>query len=251
MRPVDLFKHALLFISLAALGCAEPPTQFDDQEPPSFGKGNVDTDPRALVEWANAMDIGTPGFPNIVPTRIRGDGRLENGTSAAGAASRYQGEFCGVHAKIFQSGSGDLVFSPASTKETMECGGVVRTLGFDFGSGLIQVNTSTNARNLRDLAVGAHRVQNMPFGYITSSGCDSFRFRADSVNGVEISSQTVATRLPDMAPGVRQWRVESRSTHSARCMVSVKGRLEPTGAPVYLPFSVIVTEVPFPYPTQP
>jgi hypothetical protein len=251
MRPVDLFNHGLLFISLAALGCAEPPTQFDDQEPPSFGKGNVDTDPRAVVEWANAMDIGTPGFPNIVPTRIRGDGRLENGTSAAGAASRYQGEFCGVHAKIFQGGSGDLVFSPASNKETMECGGVVRTLGFDFGSGPIQVNTSTNARNLRGLAVGVQRVQNMPFGYITSSGCESFRFRADSINGVEISSQTVATRLPDLAPGVRQWRVESRSTHSARCMVSIKGRLEPTGAPVYLPFSVIVTEVPFPYPTQP
>jgi hypothetical protein len=232
-------------------GALNPRLSLTTREPPSFGKGNVDTDPRAVVEWANAMDIGTPGFPNIVPTRIRGDGRLENGTSAAGAASRYQGEFCGVQAKIFQGGSGDLVFSPASNKETMECGGVVRTLGFDFGSGPIQVNTSTNARNLRDLAVGVQRVQNMPFGYITSSGCESFRFRADSIDGVEISSQTVATRLPDLAPGVRQWRVESRSTHSARCMVSVKGRLEPTGAPVYLPFSVIVTEVPFPYPTQP
>jgi hypothetical protein len=251
MRPVDLPQRALLFISLTALGCAEPPTRFDDHEAPSFGKGNVDTDPRALVEWANEIDIGTPGFPNIVPTRIRGDGRVENGTSSGGGASRYQGEFCGVHAKLFQGGSGDLVFSPAFNKEAGECSGIVRTLGFDFGSGLIQVNTFTNALNLRDLAVGAQRVQNMPFDYINSSGCESFRFRADSVNGVEVSSQTVATRLPDVAPGVRQWRVESRSTHSARCMVSVRNRLEPTGAPVYLPFSVIVTEVPFPYPTQP
>jgi hypothetical protein len=243
-----LLSSATWLLSLGALGCAESPTQVADPEHPSFGKGNVDTDPRAILEWAEWVYAGTD---SAVATRIRGDGRLENGTSAAGATSRYQGEFCGVHAKIFQGGSGDLVFSPAFNKETMECAGVVRTLGFDGGSGVIQVNTFTNARNLRDLAVGAQRVQNMPFDYVNSSGCESFRFRADSVNGLEISSQTVATRLPDVAPGVRQWRVESRSTHSARCMVSLKGRLEPTGAAVYLPFSVTVTEVPFPYPTQP
>jgi hypothetical protein len=88
-------------------------------------------------------------------------------------------------------------------------------------------------------------------GYVNSSGCETLRFQADSVNGIEISSQTVASGFPDAAPGVRQWRVESRSTHSARCMVSIKGRLVPTGAPMYLPFSVVVTAVPFPYPTQP
>jgi hypothetical protein len=134
----------------------------------------------------------------------------------------------------------------------MECGGVVRTLGFDLGNGtLIQVNTFTNARNLRDLAVGAERTQNMPFDYVDRSGCESFRFRADSINGAEISSQTVARRLADLAGGIRQWRVESRGTHNARCMVTVRGSLQPTGAPVYLPFSLTVTEVPYPYPTQP
>ena len=243
---------ATLILSAIAAGCADAPTQLADPEAPSFGKGNVDTDARAILAWADAMDAGPPGSPDIVPTRIRGDGRIENGTPSAGTPSRYQGEFCGVRAKIFDGGSGDLVFSPAFVKETMECAGVVRTLGFDLGGGtLIQVNTFTNARNLRDLAVGAERIQNMPFDAINRSGCESLRFRADSVSGVEISSQTIARRLPDLTGGVRQWRVESHRTHSARCMISVRGRLEPAGAPVYLPFSVTVTEVPFPYPMQP
>jgi hypothetical protein len=51
---------------------------------------------------------------------------------------------------------------------------VVR-LGFDFGSGLVQVNTFTNARNLRDLAMGTQRVQNMPFDYVNSSGMSTAR----------------------------------------------------------------------------
>jgi hypothetical protein len=163
----------------------------------------VDTDPHSIVEWAEFVDVGSPESPNVIAARIRGDGRVEDGTSSNGAPSRSQGEFWGVRAKIWQGGSGHLVFSPAFDKEVSECEGLVRTLGFDLGTGLVQVNTFTNARNLRDLSVGEVRVQNMPFDHVKMSACESFRFRADSADGAEIASQTVSARLPDL-PGVQE-----------------------------------------------
>ena len=58
------------------------------------------------------------------------------------------------------------------------------------------------------------------------------------------------TGLVDVAPGVRQWKVESQGTHRGMCVISSKGgKSSPTGETPILPFSFIVIEVP--YPTYP
>jgi hypothetical protein len=64
------------------------------------------------------------------------------------------------------------------------------------------------------------------------------------------------TRLPDATTAngltARRWRVESRGSHRAMCIVTGKGgKLISTGVSYYLPFAYTVTEVPPPSSTYP
>src|SRR5450759_1063872 len=56
---------------------------------------SIDTDSRARFTVYATMSDGT------TPTGIIGDGRLSDGSAALGAPSEYQGNLCGVTAKIF------------------------------------------------------------------------------------------------------------------------------------------------------
>jgi len=68
----------------------------------------------------------------------------------------------------------------------------------------------------------------------------------------------LVTRLPNVIDETgrwaRQWRVETRGTHQAVGVVLNSGRKKGTTVTntfYYLPWSMLVTEVPYPFPTFP
>jgi hypothetical protein len=68
------------------------------------------------------------------------------------------------------------------------------------------------------------------------------------------------TRLPDVRTTngagqmitTRQWRVESQGNHRAACLdLQPSGKNIDTGIRYFLPFSLTITQVPYPYPVYP
>ena len=243
---------ALVVTALLAVGCQDshPPTGLTEETlllNKSGGGTKTDTDPRANMVWAEQVTIDG----NSVPAGIYGDRRDKKGTLGGTPAHEYQGAFCGVAAKFFPGSTlgelnADYDGNYASTMEP-NCG-PRRTLNFRL-EGLADPLVSAPhfvMRNMWHMAVGDSRLQYMGYG-IQLSDCQRVMFDSQYAGASDVR----ITRLAD-ADGVRQWRVETQGTHRAMCVVSTKnGTLKPTGVTHYLPFSVIATEVPYPYQTYP
>jgi hypothetical protein len=222
---------------------------------PSFAKaGNIDTDSRAILVWDDQVIVNSVA----VPAGIEGDD-YDRYSTLAGTDDEYQGQVCGVHAKIFNtsalSGSGDLVFDPDFDAPGKSCNGVSRKLRFhlsyDEASGVpgsaTLIGTFTNVRLIWEIAAGQSRQQAMRFIFVNQAGCEALEFNSAIGGG---ANDVQVTGLAD-GPNGRRWRVESTGTHRAMCMVSSKGKSVASGTTKYLPFAFTVTEVKYPYEITP
>lgn len=248
---------ATLILLSACTGDNSTPTEPAIDQLVPRAAGNVDTDPRALFQWDDQVNVAADTLPEqMAPAGITGDGRDKYGASAT--ASEYQGNFCGVNGKIFwndasASGTGDLVLDPDKDYNTRmkSCGGK-RTLTFrlNYQAGgapgaATSIGAFTNANDVIHLAVGQSRSQRLRYWYIGVRDCDRLDFDASFAN----TSNVRVTRLTDVA-GARQWRVESEYPHMAMCTVSSGNQTVAKGTR-YLPFGYTATEVPYPYPSYP
>ena len=219
---------------------------------PSLAKGgNIDTDSRALLVWEDSVSI--VGSPTKIPAGIQGDGYDRLSTDTVADADAYQGQVCGVHAKIFNtsslSGSGDLVFDPDFDAPGKSCNGVSRKLRFhlsrntaaDDAGPPTPMGTFTNVRRIWALKSG-HTTQTMRFIFADASGCEALDFNP------AFGGDTVrVTSLAPSSDGSANWRVESTGDHRAACMVTSKGKSVANGTK-FLPFAFSVTEVKHPNP---
>jgi hypothetical protein len=108
------------------------------------------------------------------------------------------------------------------------------------------------ASGIATMAVGETRIQAFRSGTLGDVGVGLWWDDA-----YPPASSLLFTRLPDVTDEfgrtVRQWRIETRGTHRAMGVVqNPNGRGQVvTGTTYYLPFSMTVTEVPYPFPTYP
>ena len=247
------FPACVLTVAVILTGCeAERAAAPLATTAPLLAKGgNVDTDSRAIVVWEDYVTV-SEGV--TVPAGIHGDDY--DILSTLNGADAYQGQVCGVHAKIFNtsalSGSGDLVFDPDFDAPGKSCNGVSRKLLFHFSHDTTTagpataIGTFTNVRRIWfDPVLGVPRLQAMRFIFVNQSGCETLEFNS-AVGGDDI----MVTQLPDtpdaLLEPVRNWRVESAGRHRAMCMVTSKGKSVQNGTK-FLPFAFTVTEVKYPY----
>lgn len=208
----------------------------------------VDSSPRGSLVWADSVLVNG----NLVPTGIRGDGRLKDGSAATGSPSNeYQGNYCGVQA--FASPVPDLNYKPDGLYGNLTAAqkaicGPARFYNFYLGgpSGAPTAAFAHSiARGLWSLAAGQSAVQWEGFGI-----CGGKLMYNDSTRYAP-SNSPLQTRLPDVG-GARQWRIESRGTHKGVCVTyNPNGSVKAVGPGLLLPFSLTVTEVPYPFPTFP
>jgi hypothetical protein len=246
---------ASLVLGIAAVGCSDASPRPAVLEPSSAiaaAKGQqVDTNPRANLVWADSVMVNGVA----VAAGIRGDGRVKNGAASTGTPSNeYQGAWCGVAA--FRSGS-DLDFKPNSnwTNSMQSACGSERLYNF-YMSGPNGVPTANGphsiSRGLWTLVVGQTATQWEGFG-VQLTGCAMLMFN-DSARYAPASSPK-QTRLPDVVVGgvtQRQWRIESQGSHQAACVTyNPNGTVKTVGPWSYLPFSLTVTEVKYPWSSYP
>lgn len=259
-------KHRIFCCSAAAVilatACANQPTETRSTGTPprSLAKGRTDTNSRANLVWADSVVINGIG----VPAGIRGDGRLKDGSTAMGTPSNeYQGSLCGVVATLY-TGTGesaDLDYTPdAAYTSAMQaaCHGGPRLYRLYLSADSAQLNDSaltagphSVARALATLSPGASVTQWEGFG-IQQPNCPNLMFN----DAFPPSRNLRYTRVADVVVGgrtVRQWRIESQGTHVAACVANGNkpGTYVPTGATYFVPFSLTVTEVPYPFPSFP
>lgn len=239
-------RSSLLFATILAAGCdpnADAP--LDPAAEPQLAKSsNVDTDSRAVWEIQDWLTITAPdGSVSQIATRIRGDGRAADGSTSTTESSIYQGDRCGVHAKIFwkdpdYSQSGDAVFDPDMNYSTRNGCGAARAVMLHLENGtVVQSGPFTNARQVMQLAAGESRLQTMQWSSHGLSNCERLIFStADGNDAVRV------TRTAD-SPGV--WTVESTGSHRAGCYKHSRGSYVYTGTSYTLPFSLKITEVPY------
>lgn len=188
---------------------------------------SIDTDSRARFTVYATMSDGT------TPTGIVGDGRLSDGSPALGAASEYQGDLCGVAAKIFWyntklSRSGDATLDPDANSPTC---GTARKLGFMINGTKQMIGPFTNVNQVMQLTAGQFRLQAMTFDATGLANCDRIIF-----------SQVNVTRLSGNTSGGKgTWTVESTSTGG--CYQYSKGAYRYTGTSYPLPFHFLITEI--------
>lgn len=231
---------AFLLATALAVGCEDSrmPTAVHS-EGATFGKtssGSTDTDPRARWEFYSTLtDV------DATQSRLYGDGRDVNGGTTTGA-SVYQGDMCGVHAKIFVgNGGGDGVIDPDKNYKTGACTGGARYLNYNLGNGtVIQAGSFTNARGVYHLSTkGAFNEQDMWHSYTNIPNCESLRFEKALGSGVR------ATRLSENT-AAGQWRVETIGDHIGRCYNYVKGKYvhrDGVDPQFTMPYHAVVTEV--------
>jgi hypothetical protein len=206
-------------------------------------RGNVDAHSRVNYVLADQVDIGGV----LQPAGIRGDGRLRDGSSSAGNPSEYQGEFCGVTGVIANDvrESGMLSMDPGDGTSTA-CGGP-RYYVFNLNGTLRNFAPLHRIFDFWSIAVGETRNVSQGFGIdITDCGILMFssQYGGDNMK---------VTRL-DNGVGPRKWRIESQGGHIAACVIIPKQgpvTYKATGIRYYLPFSILVTEVPYPFPVYP
>ena len=249
------FRIAAVFSLAAFAACAKSDSDRSMMEPDGgarFGKGgSTDTRPRANVVWADSVTINGTG----VAAGIRGDGRLKDGSASTGSPSNeYQAAWCGVAA--FDNNN-DLDFKPNSnwTSSMAPACGSQRMYMFYLNGpdGSPTANAPHSiAGGLWTLAVGQSSTQSQAFG-LALPGCGLLVYN-DSAK-YSPSNSPLQTRLPDVVVnGVteRQWRIESQGTHLAACATyNPNGSLKTVGPWYYLPFSLTVTELSYPWSTYP
>lgn len=252
---------------LVICGCSsasEPPTLERPDPQASFGKSKADTLRRAMYVWADSVNVGTSAAPQWVPAGFTGDGRDRYGAPATGdQRNEYQGSFCGVRAYVFNGDgvttSADFNYMPSidwTSSMASSCGGTNRYYRVYLNGPSAAPSIANTAHEVVDslytLAVGQSRIQPMPMGTLGDLGV-GLQFD----DAYPPSSSVIVTRLPDVVDEfgrtVRQWQMGSRATHLAMGFVSGKGGhgLVSTGITYYLPFSMTITEVPYPYPVYP
>lgn len=226
---------------------------------PEFAGGKVDMTTRANYVFDDLINVGTVAVPSWVPAGIRGDDRLKDGSPATGVpTNEYQGAFCGVGAVIGSGQRGEGLqfnFDPDNNwlaSMAAACGGAPRYYRF-YVDGLTAAPKNAGpqaiADNLGGLALGQTIVQPLRFGTKDYLG---YGLLFD--DAYPPASSVKLTRIADVVVGgrtVRQWRIESRGSHTAVGITFDKrGQIVP-GNSYYLPFGMTVTEVPYPFPTYP
>ena len=219
--------------------------------------GSTDTDPRAQIVWDSEVNVSAPGSPELfAPAGIQGDARDKFGRPAG--FSEYQGDYCGVHAKIFWddlrfSGSGDLVFDADKENGNLNGCGAARKLRFHLfyqpggaPGASTALGTFSNVNGAMMMAPGEVRQQRIRFWYVGLRDCDRIEFDAPVW---PTSSNIRVTRLPGVN-SARRWKVESVYPHMAMC-TAPKGSTYYAKSLKYLPFAFTATEIRFPYPTFP
>jgi hypothetical protein len=248
--------------AIALFACVDsgPPTATEPESTPvpaaaPGGKGKQDTNARANLVWADLVNVAAPSQPaDWRPAGIQGDGRLKDGSAATGSPSNeYQGKHCGVYASIEAGIDLDFDTDAGYASLMLTACGSARLLSVFLGGSEgppLMTGPHSIASGLAMLAPGGSRIQSQAFG-VQLPGCQRLAFD-DQYAG---SSSPLQTRLADATTQngpVRQWRIESRGTHRAMCIVAGNGgRFFPTGVTYFLPFSLTVTEVPYPYPVFP
>lgn len=244
-------------IALAVVSCSDrlQPTEAaadraDTQ--PLFAQGKPDTYSRANLVFAN--DVNIDGV--VQPAGIRGDGRLRNGSPAAGSPSEYQGSFCGVFARLE---GGPLRFDPdAAYSSTMQAPcGPPRFYNFYLDGPSAAPTTATPMSISREIELLAPGESHSIFeGFGPVGPCGNVQFNDE----YPPSNNVLVTRLADVqsqnANGAtvtaRQWRIASQGSHRAACLTFRRnGTPQYSGVTYYLPFAITVTEVPYPYPSYP
>ena len=254
--PAAVPRVCGVLAALVALGCHESVTAVPVTHATVNAARGVDTHSRANLVWQDAVDVGMPSVPNIVPAGIRGDGKDKFGQAAA-PANEYQGDYCGVRAFIYDQRGEDGNLNPDTDTDynaAMATCGSARKMAL-YLAGTDAAPTMTGPMFLIDaiwkLGPGAVVVQPMDFGVQDNTSSCRFSFNAAYTD----ASNVRLSRLADVQVGgvtARQWRLESQATHKAACLATQpNGRYVDTGTRYTLPFAVTITQVPYPYTTYP
>jgi hypothetical protein len=214
----------------------------------------VDTSQANLV-WDDSVDIAAAGSPaSWTPAGIRGDGRNKYG--APSMISEYQGRFCGFVGYLGVDGGSALNAEPDfgyTTSMAAACGSPARMYRFYFDGATtptFSFGPHHTVMNLASLAVGQTMFEDVWFG-VHQPGCQ----RLDYNDAYSPSNNAAVTRLPDVttaAGPARQWRVSSRGSHRAMCLIPGKGNVAwYTNGSHFLPFAFTITEVLPPAPWYP
>jgi hypothetical protein len=215
-------------------------------------KPNADTKSRVNYVIANQVDVAPAGSPaNMQPAGIIGDGRLRDGSSAAGGDSEYQGNFCGTNGWFYSQpdpsgaqGSGLLRIQPGYG--TNPCG-EKRFYLMNLDGVWTRVDPLSQVPGVYWIGTGQAILSTMGFG-IELPNCQIVKFDP-AVGGDNV----IVTRL-DGGTGPRRWLLRSHGAHMGSCVaLAKKGPVTwvPTGKKYYLPFSMTLTEIPYPSPTYP
>lgn len=236
---------SVVLLLTAFAGCvdgASTPTALAP-DAPLFARpaSNSDTDPRAVWEY---HDTFVDASSQSQASMIRGDGRAVDGTGGTLDPSVYQGDQCGVDAKIFAGGSGDAVLDPDKNYKVGRCSGGRRYLRFDLGGGdVVTAGAFTNAFGVSKYSQGEARDTVMHYRYNNIPNCEILRFSNETMDsGVQLSPVRI-TRLPDTSTGAQQWNVESLPPHTAGCANWSKGAYRLNGSTYTMPFRAVVTEI--------
>jgi hypothetical protein len=207
---------------------------FNKGKGPGGGGGSTTSEKiLAHIQWQDDLVVEIDGAP--VAAGIRGDGRQADGTDGPSA---YEGGLCGVNASFTVGGTapGDMTFD---TYTATDCG-ALRVHHF-YMQGAEDpphtVATKSIARSLWDMVVGEVAMDEITGFHIGLPECS--RAVYSEQHGTE---NPIRTRLPDVN-GARQWRVESRGSHQARCVYTFRGRETLGDVTQPMPFAYIVTEV--------
>lgn len=226
----NLFLAAALCAAAACSPDATDPLRPTDPALAKASTQNTDTDSRAILQFSDLMPDGTAAG-------IRGDG-----------AGAYEGNVCGVHAKIFwndpdYSQSGDLVFDPDANKSG-SC--AARKLLFDLDSDPATAATVlgpfTNVRQI--MQVTATRTQVMQWS-VALPDCERIRFGTAGSDNLTATSGGVLVERLASSPG--QWRVTTVDG-VGKCYNWRKGSYSHIAGvdPVYtLPYQFTATEKPY------
>ena len=205
-------------------------------------RGNVDTHSRANYIIADQVIVN--GVP--VPAGLKGDGRMRDGAPATGGVSEYQGDFCGTVASIAnqRNETGMLTMDPG--QDTRPACGSQRYYVFNLNGQLVNSAPLHRIFDIWSIEPGQSINSGQGFG-VTLPNCQILMFNS------EYGGDDLKVTRTDSGVGPRTWVVESQGAHLAACIVpSKKGGIPtPTGVKYYLPFHMVVTEVPYPYPTYP
>lgn len=243
MRPITV---VLTLLTVSACSYETTPTSPRAQSPDVlFARPPAPAIPRALLEFSDVVNVAPAGATeDWRPAGIAGDGRLRDGAVATGAPSNeYLGNQCGVNANI-ENGprqGGDLDYDPDLYYSTAGCGAARYYNFYLAGTASTPTQLSPHSRvfGIWALTIGQTANKGQGFG-VGLANCNLLMFNSQ-YGGDDLK----VTRVDD-GTGPRRWTVSSQGAHLAACVVPAKRGVgyTPTGVKYFLPFSIMVTEVP-------